>query len=111
MANFAPFTCFELGAQDFERGEPRGFAWPERAAGWDAAYRESLAKAAGGLRRINAGRYESEDGNWSIVGRGKRWSLMFGNAAMGYGGQAELQVFKTFSEALEGLRREAKVSA
>lgn len=98
------FTLAELGRQDFERGEPRGHAWPERAAGWDEGYRDSLLKAAGGLRRVHAGRYESEDGYWSIVEAARgRWSVLQGFAP-GLRTQAELVSCQTFADAMAALR-------
>lgn len=104
------FSAFELGRQDFGRGEPRGpggdCAWGERVAGWDAAYRDSLEKATGGLRRVHAGRYESDDGMWSIVQTGsKRWTLLYG-VAPGCRSQAEIMSFPTFREAMAALRAE-----
>jgi len=112
MGNFIPFTKFELGRQDFERGESRGVGWTdangycERLAGWDAAYKDSLEKAAGGLRRIHAGRYESEDGQWAIVETSKRhWALLFG-VAPGYRSRSVIDNFPTFTEAMAGLRAE-----
>lgn len=105
-----PFTLFELGQQDFARGEPPGPGYGsdcQRVAGWDAAYRDSLAKAAGGMRRINAGRYETEDGHWSIVETGRgRWSLLKGFAPS-LRGQTELMAYPTFAEAMAGLRQES----
>ena len=102
------FTTFQLGQQDFERGEPRGpDGWDgERVKGWDAAYRDSLEKAAGGLRRVHAGRYESEDGRWSIVETGRaHWTLLYG-IAPGYRSQTAIHAFPTFAEAMEGLREQ-----
>jgi hypothetical protein len=97
------FTPHELGRRDFENGAPR---WPDRAGGWDAAYRDSLEKATGGLRRIHAGRYESEDGYWSIVATGaRRWSLMQGYGP-GFRSQTEIGVFPKFAEAMGCLRAE-----
>lgn len=108
MANFVPFTPLELGQQDFERGEPRGSAWPDRAAGWDAAYRDSLEKAVGGLRRMHAGRYESDDGRWAIVETSHgHWSLLSG-IAPGLRTQIEVMGFPTFAAAMDGLRAELK---
>lgn len=105
------FTLFELGQQDFARGEARPYWIDERGAdrlaGYDSAYADSLAKAAGSLRRIHAGRYESEDGYWSIVETDKsRWSLLQGHAP-GYRTQTELGIFPTFKEALSALRNNA----
>jgi len=103
----ASFTPHELGRQDFERGEPRGFggdgAWGERQAGWDAAYRDSFEKATAGLRRVHAGRYESQDGYWHIVQTGhRRWTLIQGY--QGWRSQAEIHSFPTFAEAMDALR-------
>ena len=109
---FMPFTRYELGQQDFARGELRGFGgdgiWGERVLGWDAAYDESLEKAAGGLRRIHAGRYESENGQWSIVeNKNNRWLLLCGIASDPRA-QTEIDIFPTFTGAMAALRKEAE---
>lgn len=125
----AKFTTFELGWQDFERGEPRGpGGWDgQRVKGWDAA-RAYYTKRADGpreptmlerevaqlarLHRVRAGDYVC--GPWRVVEQRRRfWSLIYDHnvvraddANWSSRGTSLIDNFPTFAEAEQAFRNE-----